>query len=80
MHMKGHIDKWCKQNCDPAPRFPLETTVFCHSTDVSCPPSPLTKILYEILHTVLHLGWDGQLGHVYMHVYLTESRGIFEVP
>jgi hypothetical protein len=28
MHMKGHTDKWCKENCDPKSRPELEKVKF----------------------------------------------------
>ena len=35
------------------------------------------RIQWDSLGTIVHLGWDGQLGHVCMHVYLKGSHGIY---
>ena len=29
MHMKGHVDSWCKQNCDPTKHFYLDKVRVC---------------------------------------------------
>ena len=32
MHMKGHVDKWCKQNCDAKTFSDLDKVHYIHDT------------------------------------------------